>query len=519
MKILSNIFDIEYIFVKYYENLEDGELKTVIRLAVVLTFVFAQAAHLNAQEPTPVGLAIAAPIMLGRDHNAGCEIAKDSMFKAQLDFHKATTFTSNRPWEAFDFKMQPEEYMQAVLQNVLADNDAIDWDIGNNPNGWVHAPWMTQDREPFRGMTRERNSRPFELHPMQAASHTNYAFGVYNSIAAKAFESLWENPTFPSTDTFLMANGSVAVKLLFTTATDSEVPYLKNTKEVDFCANDDKATGHLAQLDIAVRDTRADQWTGWVFGTFLYWGEASDGFDWNNVRPFTLQWGNDPTTWPPAITDPMELQLSDLPPIDQSWFNEELQKTIGAWRKQNGLKPWTGLFGRANGPIDNPNSSCLSCHNVAADFGRGSDQNPFMNSPNSWIDAALETGNPSENLLSYFQNRKPKEPKLDNTLALDYSLQAMIGVLNFRAWAECRGTPAPHPGPIYNGSRPRMLDTASCLEVLEDTGDITFTPAINLTTSPNNNEAFRQTRSGTILNTMKLQGAEKVSKKINRNFR
>ncbi|MEP2781095.1 MAG: hypothetical protein ABJP33_01485 [Pseudoruegeria sp.] len=59
-----------------------------------------------------------------------------------------------------------------------------------------------------------------------------------------------------------------------------------------------------------------------------------------------------------------------------------------------------------------------------------------MNPPASWVEQALIAGEPSESLLDYFQNRQPDEPKLADTLALDYSLQAMIGVLNFRAWIE-----------------------------------------------------------------------------------
>ncbi|MEP5762601.1 MAG: hypothetical protein ABJ327_25430 [Litoreibacter sp.] len=100
-----------------------------------------------AQQSVPVDLGVAAPIMLNRDHNGGCDIAKDTKFKAQLDFASAANVTAARPWEAIDFTTDPEAYMQAVLNAALADNDAIEWDIGNKPNGWVHASWMAQDRE------------------------------------------------------------------------------------------------------------------------------------------------------------------------------------------------------------------------------------------------------------------------------------------------------------------------------------------------------------------------------------
>jgi hypothetical protein len=476
----------------------------------------------HAQQSVPVDLSVAASIMLNRDHNGGCGIAKDTKFKAQLDFASAANVTAARPWEAIDFTTDPKAYMQSVLDAALGDNDAIDWDIGNNPNGWVHAPWMAQDREPYRGMTRERRSQPHELHPNQSRAFDNYAFGVYNSVAADAFRTLWADPANPETDGFAMQNGSVGVKLLFTTAPSSSVPYLENSKTVEFCLGNKTAIGNLAQLDIAVRDTRADAWTGWVFGTFIYWGEGSTVFTWNNVKPFTLQWGNDPNIWPEAQANITDLQLADVPELAESWFNQRLQAQIAKWRAAKDLRPWTGLFGRANGPIDNPRSSCLSCHNVAADFGRGSNQNPSMYPPTSWVNHALISGSPSQSLLDYFKNRQPDEPKLVDSLALDYSLQAMIGILNFRAWAECRGTPARHSGPVYLGTRPRFLNQEICKDVLAESGDITFTPTSAPAPvdaeafSPN---AFSQSRSNTLINTMKLEGGDSVSPGADRVFR
>lgn len=493
-----------------------------MKLSVIMTlaaFMFLNDAA--SAQTKPVDLSIAAPIMLNRDHNAGCGIEKDSEFKAQLDFFGSASIGSTAtPWEAFSFETEPEQYMRAVLDQALQDNDAIDWDIGNNPNGWVHAPWMAQDREPFQGMTRERTSRPFELHPNQDKWHQNYAFGLYNATAADAFARLWENPTSPATESFSMANGSVAVKLLFTTAPESQVPYLANAKVVDFCkGNDTIAKGRLTQLDIAVRDRRADAWTGWVFGTFIYWGEGSTEFSWDNMRPLTLQWGNDPSVWPTAVANPNDVELVDLPELRESWFDGEIQSQIGQWRSQKGLRPWTGLFGRANGPIDNPISSCLSCHNVAADFGRGSHENPAMVvDPPSLTENVLVTGMVPSELQAFFENRKWNEPKLSDTLALDYSLQAMIGVLNFRAWAECRGTPAPHASPVYGAEPPPILDEAACQDVLKETGDLTFTPESNAAAT-DTFSAFKNTRPSQLLDSLELIGGNQIADPSRRQFR
>lgn len=474
----------------------------------------------NGQPTVPADIEIAAPIMLYRDHNAGCGFEKDTKFKSQLDFVTASSFDHSEPWKVFDFATQPREYMNAVLQKAIQDNAAIDWDIGNNPNGWIHAPWMAQDREPFRGMTRERSSRPFELHPNQDEWYQNYAFGIYNAKAAEAFEHLWSDPKAPATESFRMENGSVAVKLLFSTAPVSKVPYLENTKVVDLCnGKNNVVKGRLTQLDIAVRDNRADAWTGWVFGTFIYWGEGSSAFSWDSLKPFTLQWGNDPDIWPNASPETADVKLEDLPKLTQSWFDQDIQEQIGNWRKSKGLRPWTGLFGRANGPIDNPISSCLSCHNVAADFGRGSHENPPMHvEPPSLVEDVMTTGNPAADLRSFFENRKPNEPKLSDTLALDYSLQAMIGVLNFRAWAECRGTPSAHSGPIYMAEPPSILDDDRCDDVLDETGDVTFTPSSNASGA----DAFstlKTTRPSRVLKSLKLTGGSRISTSMKREFR
>lgn len=456
----------------------------------------------------PMPIDVAAPIMLNRSHNAGCGVAKDSGFKAQLDFGAAAAVVAPRPWESIDFIGDPEGYMHAVLDQAIAANEPIAWDIGKHPtNGWIHAPWMAQDREPSFGMTRERGSDPHELHPNQGTLKANYAVGFYNSIAAAAFRDMWANPAQPATASFRMPPGAVAVKLLFTTATDSEVPYLTGSRELTICANGSPTKVLLTQVDIAVRDSRADQWTGWVFGTFVHWDTSATSFDWANVKPFTLTWGNDPTVWPAGLGGLSVVTLGDLPPIQQSWFNKPLQDQFAAWRLQHDLFPWTGVFGRGNGPIDDPVSSCLSCHNVAADFGRGSEQNPFMKPADGWVASVRNGAQPGANLLDYFVNRGPSEPKLQGTLALDYSLQAMIGLLNFRSWAECRGDIVTADlSPAYSGNRPAPLTPAACQRVLAATGDVTFDPENPALPATDNLTIFKQTSPETVLKTMRLEG-------------
>lgn len=462
-----------------------------------------------AQNAVPLPLDLAAPIMLNRDHNAGCGKEKDSDFKAQLDFTHAATVTQPHPWETIEFSTHPEDYMHAVLDAAIADNEPIAWKIGEHPvNGWVHAPWLAQDREPFDGLTRERSSLPFELAPTQTDRRSNYAIGFYNATAAASFRDVWANPAQPKTATLRMGEGAVAVKLLFSTATADEVPWLKGARTVSICSNNGPIDGHLTQIDIAVRDHRADPWTGWVFGTFIYQSDGTETFSWDNVKPFTLQWGNNPGVWPTGLAAlGRPVALSDLPTVDHSWFNADLQKQIATGRMSKGLDPWTGLFGRANGPIDNPVSSCLSCHNVAADFGRGSARNPDMAPEPPWAKEIIQGTTPREALTAFFEDRGPAVPKLPGTLALDYSLQAMIGILNFRAWAECRGDTvvadiAPFPGP-----KPEQLTDEICKRVLAASGDVTFVPTTAVPSPEATNETlFRQSRPNEILKSLAVQG-------------
>lgn len=266
--------------------------------ATGLSFAFVLALNAAAGAASvPLPIRVAAPIMLNRSHNAGCGVAKDSGFKAQLDSTAAAAVVAPRPWEAIDFIADSEGYMHAVLDQAIAANEPVAWEIGKQPvNGWIHAPWMAQDREPMHGMTRECASDPHELHPDQTTSKANYAIGFYISVAAAAFRDMWANPAQPATATFRVPPGAVAVKLLFTTADKNEVPYLAGSKELTICAEGSPTKVLLTQVDIAVRDSRADQRADWVFGTFIHWNASSADFDWVDVKPFTLTWGNDPNT-------------------------------------------------------------------------------------------------------------------------------------------------------------------------------------------------------------------------------
>src|SRR5258708_10477756 len=83
-----------------------------------------------------------------------------------------------------------------------------------------------------------------------------------------------------------------------------------------------------------------------MFGTFVYDGNASGPTPWDRLVPVGVMWGNDPTATSAPKTTSTHLVQTFINP------------TIGPPQH-------LGRAGRLNGPVDNPKSSCLSCHSTA----------------------------------------------------------------------------------------------------------------------------------------------------------
>ena len=83
---------------------------------------------------------------------------------------------------------------------------------------------------------------------------------------------------------------------------------------------------------------------------------------------------------------------------------------------RNGVHmPHVGYQGRLNGPIDNPVSSCLSCHSTA-EVPAGTMVPPSGANPAPW-----------------FRNIKSGTPFDAGRQSTDYSLQLAVGIANFTA--------------------------------------------------------------------------------------
>lgn len=325
----------------------------------------------------------------------------------------------SEPWLLFNPVAEPEKYVSSLYRYVLEGNVTTEWEgVNNKVRTWYHAPWMhygPKGREFIRGLTRERTtpkSQPGndgELGPLQKSCAQNWAVSLYNSKGGYQIGQVWRDNNNPDPSQAIFPEGTVVVKLLFTTATIAEVPYLKGTLEWTANINDIPATDvdcrneatrspqkvRLLQMDLAVKDKRVPV-TGWVFATMSYDGNAS-GKNWfERMIPVGSQWGNDP-------------KLTNGSSPSESWINPE-----------NNTVQHLGYQGRLNGPVDNPRSACMSCH-ATAQVPALSAMIPPLNST-------------SVEIAKWFRNI-PGYVAFDNgSISTDYSLQLASGIQSFQLW-------------------------------------------------------------------------------------
>jgi hypothetical protein len=370
-------------------------------------WVYAANVTLDAGPPTGGG---GAPAAFPDAHDAPPRGWTGPVFKLSQNYPQTAPAPDQMPWKGFDFKTQSAQYLRTVLDYAKDGNIQVDWrgDL-NTVRKWYHAPWLhtsNAGREYVHGLTRERSSRPRELHPAQASTFANYAVGMYNAPGGFTIGRVWKDPENPDASAARFADGSVAVKLLFTTATVAEVPYLTNAFEWDAHISDTGSSTtrriakvRLLQIDVAVRDSRADNTTGWVFGTFSYDGTATGATPWDRMRPVGLMWGNDPTLTPTRFNTGQRVRESVI-----------INPVIGAQQH-------LGWLGRLNGPVDNPRSSCLSCHSTA--------QHAEISGP---LPSATAT---DQVKMRWFRNIKAGNPFDRGQISLDYSLQLSAGIKRF----------------------------------------------------------------------------------------
>lgn len=342
------------------------------------------------------------------------------VFELSQDYPKQVPPEENLPWLKYDFKTQMPEYMAAVLDYIMEGNVEANFAGQNNESRkWFHAPWLhygVSGREYTHGLTMERNSRPGELSYGQTKQYQNWGIGMYNSRGAYTIGQVWKDPENPNVKNVNFPEGTVSFKMLFTEAPVKDVPYLKGSPELKANIYRESASPmpedmpkslrdvRLLQIDVAIKDKRATE-TGWVLGTFVYDGKMNNPNPWLNVKPVGTAWGSDP--------DMTRMKLFLGEKLKEQTLNQDPE-----------LPPQhLGWGGRLNGPVDNPNSSCMSCHSRAE-----WPQRDVMPPKTMEYD--------SKDFMKWFSNVKGGEAYTPGSNSLDYSLQLSEGLKNYHKWKE-----------------------------------------------------------------------------------
>ena len=330
-----------------------------------------------------------------------------------------------------NFKEDWRKYIMAVRDycfegNIKGGDVANDWNVAAaNPPRWFHMPWQhfgPSGREGIHGLTREAPVLAQQLAWSQTATGQTYAVGFFNVFGGYTIGQVWADHSHPDARKATFPDGTVISKLLFVDIPPQQVPSLVDPVQWDgyitetFTATARKiAKLSLIQMDIAVKDPKAP--TGWVFGTFQYNGAMGHKNRWENLVPVGLIWGNDP-----------EVRDNQSNPMPVStWINPKLKETVINPDTHELPPTHLGWNGRLNGPVDNPMSSCLSCHMTA--------QAP-ASSPMSPLFQSNPPAPSSDVWMRWFQNLKcgqsfDKNPRAHTT---DFNLQLALSIQNFNAW-------------------------------------------------------------------------------------
>lgn len=403
------------------------------------------------------------------------------IFRLKADFPNRLPDHLPEFLEKIDFHTQPLAYMEAV-RDYSFEGNLPNWDPWqNHVRQWYHIPWLhptstgpnayppNGGTEGFHGLIKEAPVSPLQLGPGQKGKEGNYsvyAITLINDFAGYTMGKMWRDPQNPdprATDARFGGGfpvGTVFAKLLFTDAPQGtdRLPFLENPLQwTAYITPTFFPTGsqpvqrvvgkvNLLQMDIAVRDARADQpgLTGWVFGTFVYNGQLKHANKFMNLVPLGVMWGNDPENRINK-TDP-------FPPV-QTRINKELQETFIFDTPQ--IPPQhLGWNGRLNGPADLNTTSCMSCH-ITAQYPAVTSLVPTGAVPDGGTTPPAEGG--TDEWMKWFQNIRCATSMDPRTYSTDFSFQVAIALQNFfdvrstlvqGAWASDYGL---RPKPIARG--------------------------------------------------------------------
>ncbi|MFC4931690.1 hypothetical protein [Massilia sp. GCM10023247] len=352
-------------------------------------------------------------------------------------------------------------YTEALKASVAQDMAALlaadgRWDAG--ARGWYNDPWLGSQREALHGMLVGIERVDPALFPKSGLRKpfTTYVVTYYDRTAAQTIGRIWAgNPHAPQLagGATQYAEGSLTVKLAFTTAGPAEWPAMRGALSWPIAMTANATTGHfdrptlargyLMQVDIAVKDTRSSPQTGWVFTTFVYDRDArpAGGAIWDRMVPLGAQWGNDPAA--DSARDPAA-------PLRETWINPQAplyaRETLGWGGRLSGPNDHgvndISVAGRGTRVLvrNARNSSCLSCHGSSQwnpsnpDKGMASFMMPLAApapgaAPNAGAPYLNSPVPGSAEWLRWFQNRPGNVPMDAGSIAGDYDLALTFRVL------------------------------------------------------------------------------------------
>lgn len=415
----------------------------------------------------------------------GGDPAKDyagRVYKLSQDYPVQVPPKEDYPWMKIAFKdggpVDPAAYLHALLDYGLEGNIDVDFYVQDNKvRKWYGMPWMdwntevasdwpgTDGREFVHGLTHEFNSFGNTFGEAQVDFVDTWAQGYVNDRYAFAAGQVFCHPDDPKpgainpdpTGLNSMPDGAFVIKLLFSTVNTTELSTVKGAFEwdADIYVNKNpqfRNAGPLArferkldkvrliQIDLQVRDERSP--TGWLLGTYGYDGNAKGKTPWDRMVPLGIQWGNNPAvTFAQSCSGPNG--PCDYDKLTEQWISRTALKDLAT-------PPLSfdhlGFGGRLAGPVDNPKSSCMGCHQTAgfpsvpilAEFG-----------PNAGVldlDAQKHPELAQSLRMMYFGNVPGGAVFSDSQLySTDYSLQLSMGLQNFVSLRCAKDASPPEP--------------------------------------------------------------------------
>lgn len=452
-----------------------------ISLSLLLSYLCFAHLGVSAQTPTPAAASATTPAsapaatavttlaahQMNHEKNGfpdfGFMVSSAEYFAKYADqpiFRLKADFPTEEPKQMpkfleIDFKKEPLKYTEAVRDYAFEGN-LPDWDpFKNKIRPWYHIPWLhpttpaggyppNGGTEGFHGLIKEAPVSAGQLGPNLLGvpgDYSVYAITLVNDMAGYAMGRMWKDPNNPDPKVLDkrypnggFPRGTVFAKLLFTDAPQGidKVEYLENPLQwkayitENFWLSSTRVVGtvNLLQMDIAVRDPRADrspqnpQGSGWVFGTFVYNGKVNNANKFMNLVPVGLMWGNDP--------DNKTNKTNPFPPT-KTMVNKDLKETVIFESKM--LPPQhLGWNGRLNGPADLNTVSCVACHNTAQ-YPQATSLVPDGAAPDGGLLPPPQGG--SDEWMKWFQNVDCATSMNPQTYSTDFSFQVAIALQNF----------------------------------------------------------------------------------------